>query len=326
MPDSPWDFFDKKVEDFKTLFASSTELVAHGQFAITQSLIDQMVDDVTRELRAARGAPAALRAALNDYMNRCTNLDSRTWADAALKQIKDAGLEASFPITTRMLTSENRDKAKEWAATQYASVWSSAGMTNIPFGILVTADKIRAMYDKEKDRCSETAKMMGAKAVLAAGTRLTAQNKAIFSGGQIAQARMTSGGSRDIVKFEPTSLATTVGKIASAMSSGYMYVFGVLSGVRQDSGLPFPNPEHYILAFAHWPSDVPCFLFWDPDAANSNWKSRPWGTGFGVIYYNAGRLSTAYDQSDFDKVDPWGNHTEFTERHCYQVYSVSPVP
>lgn len=322
------DFFDTKVDEFKKLFASSMDVVEGGQFAVTNALINQRAYDIDKELKATPGAPAAVGAALKDYVKNDTANDYRVRANAALKAIKDATLEGSFPITTKML-SPDPEATVQWAAQKYGAVWTSPGMTNVPVGILVTADKIKVMYDYEKDKCYRTAQAMGAKTVLARASGLKS-NPANYSGGQIAGAKVTSAGTRDLIKY--TSLDQAVGAIVKAMSGGYAYVFGVLSGVQ---GGPSPDPknnvpgdpEHYILAFAQGTlNGKQAFLFWDPDAGVTNLRSRTWGYGFGLIYNSDGHLSTAEDQTDFDKVDAGGDHLNNTARHCYQVFLAAPSP
>ena len=86
---------------------------------------------------------------------------------------------------------------------------------------------------------------------------------------------------------------------------------------------PYPAPEHFLLAFAQ--HDSSAFLFWDPDGTTSNIQSRPWGEGFGVVYYSDNRLSTAYNDADFRAIS--GNfHTNSPRRHLYQVNLAAPMP
>lgn len=317
------DFFDTQVDEFKKLFASSMDVVEGGQFAVTNSLIGERSYDIDTELTAA-GKPPAIKAALKAYTDVDTISDYRARANDALKAIKDAKLEGSFPITTKML-SPDPEATAQWAAQKYSSVWTSPGMTNVPYGILVTADKIKVMYDYEKDKCYRTAQSMGAKTVLAKASGLKSKSTN-YSGGQIAGARIASGGTRDIIKYGSSqSLDSAVSAIVSAMSAGYAYVFGVLSGVQLETA--WPNPEHYVLVFAQGTlNGKQAFLFWDPDAGVTRIKSRGWGFGFGLIFHADGHLSTAEDQSDLDNVNADGDHVNNTDRHCYQVFLAAPSP
>lgn len=315
------DFFDTKVAEFKKLFASSTGLVDGGQFAVTKTLTDKMHDDVTFEVFLNKAGPAAVNKALVDYRKKSTNSDYRLWANAALKAIKDAKLEASYPMATKLLTPDPQ-ATTQWAAQQYGAVWTSSGMTSVPSGIEITADKIKVMFDYEADKCFRTSKAMGMKTVVAMGSKL-APNPQNYSGGQIANAAKTSSGSRDVVTYNSKALDAAVSNIVKAMSAGYAYVFGVLSGTQGS----VTDPEHYILAFAQGSlNGKQAFLFWDPDAAVTNLKTRGWGQGFGLIFHADGHLSTGEDQSDFDNVDGDGDHVNNTDRHCYQVFLAAPSP
>lgn len=315
------DFFDTKVAEFKKLFASSTGLVDGGQFAVTKSFTDKMHDDVTYETWANRAGPAAVNQALKDYRSNRTKSDYRVWANAALKAIKDAKLEASYPMAVKLLTPDPQ-ATTQWAAQQYGAVWTSSGMTSVPGSIEITADKIKVMFDYEADKCFRTSKAMGVKTVVAMGSKL-APNPQNYSGGQIANAAKTSSGNRDVVTYNSKGLDAAVSDIVKAMTAGYAYVFGVLSGAQGS----VTNPEHYILAFAQGTlNGKQAFLFWDPDAAVTNLKSRGWGAGFGLIFHQGGHFSTAEDQSDFDNVDGDGDHLNNTDRHCYQVFLAAPSP
>ena len=125
----------------------------------------------------------------------------------------------------------------------------------------------------------------------------------------------------------------------AAIDAGGFVHCGVLSGALHEHS-KFGSPEHHILVFAYDSIDgQDAFLFWDPDAAKSNIAStksaanpQGWGEGFGVLFSRMGRLTTAFDDADLAAIDrhekakTFGDHTNETLRHCYQVYQLFTLP
>lgn len=314
--------FDKKVVEFKALFAAAPTLVDSGQFQVSNAIKLELGTRVAKELGALMLREDPIYAAAINFFDGSLNDDSRVWADDVLAAIKGSRFEDKVPVTKAIFT-KDPTATEAWAAAQYAAVWGSAGMKSASTAGALTADKAIAAWRYERYKCGATAKGMASKVTAARGSGLTANN-ANYQSTQIANAQLKPSGNREIISYDPKLLDDAVAKIVAGMGKGYLYRFGVQSGMRHENQKnPYPAPEHYLLAFAEF--DGHAFLFWDPDGATSNIASRPWGEGFGVIYHRNGRLSTAYDENDFQQVAS-NYHLLSPRRHLYQVNAAIPLP
>jgi hypothetical protein len=130
---------------------------------------------------------------------------------------------------------------------------------------------------------------------------------------------------RQTVVYDQGQLNAAVDRIKAAISRGYLYKIGVLSGLNhEDSGPRFPNPEHWLLVFAHDGAET--FVFWDSDAVVSDIWTIGWGRGFGLLFHKFGRFSTALDDPDFNTLSNDGEHCLNPRRHRYQAYLAAPLP
>jgi hypothetical protein len=315
--------FDKKVAEFKALFAAAPTLVEFGQFQVSDSLKAKLDAAVTAELGVLMLRENPIWVAVSNFIAEPINEESRTLADDVLAAIKGSAFEDKVPVTKGIFT-KDKTATEAWAAAQYGTVWDTTGILSAPVPAAPTADQVIAAWRYERYKCGRTATSMARKAIAASKSGLK-PDRSNYVSGQIAGAQLVPSGNREIIKYDSKLLADATAKIASSIDKGYIYKFGVQSGRIHENKThnPYPNPEHYLLAFAQF--DNSAFLFWDPDGTTSDIKSRPWGEGFGVIYHRDRRLSTAYDDADFKAIV--GNfHANSPRRHLYQVNLAAPVP
>jgi hypothetical protein len=156
-----------------------------------------------------------------------------------------------------------------------------------------------------------------------------------MAGATVRQVKAASGtetAREDVAHATPARLPDIVARMKAVVDNdGYVHC-GLLSGAKHEMS-KFPQPEHHVLVFAYdTVGGLDAFLFWDPDAARSNIQSTSWGPGFGVLFATPRRLSTAFDDADFDQVvldakSPLhGDHRNDTRRHFYQVYYLQSLP
>lgn len=322
MTDTIITVFDQKVAEFKALFAAAPTLVEFGQFQVSDSLKAKLDAAVTAELRLLMLRENPIWVAVSNYIAESINEGSRTLADDVLAAIKGSAFADKVPVTKRIFTKDNT-ATEAWAAAQYNAVWGATGIAGASVPAEPTADQVLAAWRYERFKCGRTATSMAKKAIAASKSGLK-PDKSNYVSGKIAGAQLIPAGNREIIKYDSKLLADAVAKIASSIKKGYIYKFGVQSGrIHENKAHPYPNPEHYLLAFAQF--DNSAFLFWDPDGTTSDIKSRAWGEGFGVVYHRDNRLSTAFDDADF-KATVGNFHANAPRRHVYQVNLAAPVP
>jgi hypothetical protein len=322
MTDTIITVFDQKVAEFKALFAAAPNLVEFGQFQVSDSLKEKLHAVVEAELRLVMLRENPIWEAVTNFIEAPINQEARTFADDVLAAIKGSAFEDKVPVTKRIFT-KNNTATEAWAAAQYNLVWGSTGIAGAVVPAEPTVDQVIAAWRFERFKCGNTATSMAKKAIAASKSGLK-PDKSNYVNDKIGGAQLVPAGNREVIKYDSKPLADAVAKIASAIKKGYIYKFGVQSGRIHENktGNPYPKPEHYLLAFAHFDN---AFLFWDPDGTTSNIQSRSWGEGFGVVYHRDNRLSTAYNDADFKAIV--GNfHANSPRRHVYQVNLAAPVP
>jgi hypothetical protein len=309
------------VTNFKNTFSASPSLITNGQFQVTDATIIAVLRRVDAEFTRVGAVDSEVRAAFDSFKRDSTD---QATADAVLATIKRKGLEATFPETVKVF-SPDPGATSAWANGMFNTIWGSNAIAAVPAIPDPTAQKIRAANVMEQDKCHKTTVRMGQKLLAARGSTLT-RIPSNYSAGQIANAQLRKQtADRQTVVYDQGQLDAAVDKIKDALSHGYLYKIGVLSGLNhEDSGPRFPNPEHWLLVFAHDNADT--FVFWDSDAVRSDIGTFNWGRGFGLLFHKFGRFSTAMDDPDFNTLYRDGNHVLFQSRHRYQAYLADPIP
>lgn len=319
--------FDQKVAEMKSQFAALPTITRFGQFQVSRTVYMHL-----EWLMRADTMPglSIFNEVWNLYIawaNVRTDNRRIAAARAVVDLIKARGWQ--LPLQRVMAAfSPDYSATPAWAAGAYAAMWTSPGLSGVPYFSLPSADKYFAAWNYEKDRCGYTASYMAAKIIQVRKLKLKPSTANLYSS-KLGDARLRGGAQRDVLVCNPTSLARDVANIQAAIGKGYMYQIGVLSGTRGS----VQRPEHYLLAIATYDNAI---LFWDPDATTSNIASRPWGEGFGVLYHVENRFSTAYNAKDFDDVWPYadesgtgrtfGYHLNSPTRHLYQAFTATPRP
>jgi hypothetical protein len=330
------------LSQFKALCSGHEQLFQYGQFYVTNRTIDDLLATIETELRAnlrfqflppdqLNNAITFFKTALRSPVTEI-NVSRIT---AMLDVIEVGGDLASI----RALFAPNAADAAE-AQRRYTAVWSTDDVGGGPlfFGA-ARLGIAQAAYQIEKVKCFDVLRAFARKLVKKRGFGgLPAAAK--YAEGALAGAAVSgppAGNAADVpqqtIKYgAPAALASAQTRMKAAIDAGGYVQCGLLSGVSHDMSV-FPNPEHYVMAFAHdTVAGQNAFLFWDPDAARSNIASTSWGRGFGVLFGSGTRLSTAADDADLTAIDrtrasaTFGDHVNETRRHCYQVYYLQTLP
>jgi hypothetical protein len=333
---------DQAVSDFKALFGGHDNLYRYGQFYVTNSTIDEIVariESALDDMVVLQLDKTQLEATKKVF--RAMLLDKPVDAiDPAgiLAIIENPGVPHLAPLRQFFVPgAKDRADAREdfdrlWSRTELptARPWSAS---------LPTLQKAKAAFGIEKDRCWQVlralATMLCNKRKVTSLPKSVAYVEGLLAGAalkQVKPATATESARETLVHGTPTRLPDIYAKMKAILDSdGYVHC-GLLSGARHEHS-KFPQPEHHVLVFAYdTVNGVDAFLFWDPDASRSNITSAPWGRGFGMLFATAKRLSTAFDDADFDQIvldttDPLhGDHRNDTRRHFYQVYYLQSLP
>jgi hypothetical protein len=312
------------VSDFKKAFAVNPTLITRGQFQISDATADAVIERVKDEfLKVGLADPEVLAAAKNykEDRKKFTRADT---ADAVLRTIKQKKLETTVPETVNAF-SPDPGATLVWANSMFNMIWGSNAVPPPPMISEPTAQKARVAFKREAGACHDVTVRMARKLLTARGSTLTS-NSLNFAAGQIANAQLRNEErGRQKVVYNQSQLGAAVGKIQVAISRGYLYLIGVLSGFNHTNvGMKFPNPEHWLLLFAHDGNDT--FVFWDSDAAVSNIAQLGWDKGFGLLFHRFGRFSTAMDDPDFNELRDNADHVVSPRRHRYQAYLAKPIP
>lgn len=338
--------FDAAVAEIKALCGPThTQLFRFGQFYVTRRTLDDLLAQITSELRGnLRLAlqPDQLANAIAFFKAKlevaAPDIDRKKILDMLGLIERDgdmAGIRAMFTPTA--LDSAN-------ARAEFNAVWTTTHITAAPLlsSSPASLGKAQAAFAFESDRCHQVLRAFAAKLLKARGIGVLPRTVELSAGdlaGQLPQ-QVSPAGAGDItarqtiVYTRPDVLAAATARMRAALEKkGYVHC-GVLSGAMHEHS-KFPNPEHHILVIEHDTIDgQKAFLFWDPDAAHSNIASTGWGNGFGVLFSRDGRLCTGVDDADLADIDrlglptnkTFGDHLRDTRRHCYQVYTVQTLP
>jgi hypothetical protein len=311
------------VKDFKAAFAANQLLITRGQSQVMIATTIKVEERVLTEFARVGSVDPDVQAAFDNYVK---NVLSKPRADAVLHAVKHKQLETTLPETVKAF-SPDPEATKAWANGLFNTIWGSNAITPPPPIINPTAQKVRAAFEVEKDACHATTVAMARKFLHAKRPTLTSI-PANYSSGQIAHAvcpQTLEAGRRQTIRYHQAELDAAVGRIQAAIARGYLYKIGVESGLNHlDSGPRFPNPEHWLLLFAHDGADA--FVFWDSTPFSSHLAQFDWGPGFGLLFHKFGRFSTAWDDSDFNELSDKGDHVYNQTRHRYQAYLAQPIP
>ncbi|MBF6193949.1 matrixin family metalloprotease [Nocardia implantans] len=333
--------FDAAVAAFKADFGSHTQMFTDGQFYVTNKTVAGMIRQIEAELRSnlrLQFFPATELTKAIEFFRKKLNADPID-VGAILAMLNLLEVDGDmFPIR-QLFTTGKTDAAA--ARADFQQLWSTPDIPPAPYwsGSADTIGKVFAAHELEKDRCFEVLRAMARK-LLAKRGAVTLPPTAVISSGRLADAVVVPGvaatadevATQRIQHNSPGALAAAYARMRATLDAGGFVHCGVLSGAAHERS-KFPQPEHHVLVFAHDTiAGKDAFLFWDPDAAHTEITSTTWGRGFGVLFATATRLSTAVDDADLAKIDrhkaakEFGDHTNDTRRHCYQVYYLQSLP
>jgi hypothetical protein len=337
--------FDQPVASLKKLFETYPDLYTHGQFHITNHILNGILNAAKLELDSnirLKFAPQAVREQImGGLRGSIEHIPVAQLNVPALNALLGAfEVQGDFAAIHERLNNKPPGAAEASAVLNaYNHIWSKPTLpTGIPYGILrFDIQTARAAYAFEKDKCFTTCRSFADKVLAKRQVSKLARNLQI-SNGMIAGATFTGKPSvpgpleepQTITYKAPAQLESYAQTMRLAINAGAVVQCGVLSGVR---GAVNQQPEHYLLAFAHGDVDgQKAFLFWDPDAQRSNLGWTNWGPGFGVLFSRPGHLCTAVDDSDLSNIDrdknslTFGDHQSEKRRHCYQVFYIQTLP
>lgn len=333
---------DQAVSDFKALFGGHDTLYRYGQFYVTNSTRDDIVariESALDDMAVLQLNPDQLKATKAFFRKNLVDTPIMALDPAAiLAVIEDPGVPHLAPLR-QFFAPGASDRAD--ARRDFDGLWSRTELpTGRPWsGSFPTLQKTRAAFDIEKDRCWQVLRALAT--MLCNKRKVTSLPKSIayvegqLAGATVRQVKAASGtetAREEVAHGTPVRLPDIVAKMKAIVDNdGYVHC-GLLSGAKHEMS-KFPQPEHHVLVFAYdTVSGLDAFLFWDPDAARSNIKATSWGPGFGLLFATARRLSTAFDDADFDQIvldakSPLhGDHRNETRRHFYQVYYLQSLP
>jgi hypothetical protein len=312
------------VKDFKSAFAVNPALITNGQFQIADATADAVIERVKNEFLKVGLADPEVLAAAKTYKEDRKKFTRSDTADAVLRTIKQKKLEKTVPETVKAF-SPDPGATLVWANSLFNMIWGSNAVPPPPTISEPTAQKARVAFKREEGACHDVTVRMARKLLTARGSTLTSI-PSNFAAGQMANAQLQNEKrGRQKVVYNQGQLDTAVGRIQAAISRGFLYLIGVLSGFNHTNvGMKFPNPEHWLLVFAHDGADT--FVFWDSDAERSNIAQLGWGQGFGLLFHKFGRFSTAMDDADFNELRDNADHVVSPRRHRYQAYLAAPIP
>ena len=340
---------DQAVTDFKALFGTHTEMFEYGQFYVTERTLADLRKVIEAEIRGNLrfqfAMPAQLEGTVAFFKNQLSVGIDKIDVGVINAMLDNLERDGDLAAIRRLLKPTAEDKAN--AKRDFDALWNNSVIPTSPLYPASEASlgKARAASLLENDRCFQVVRSMSEK-VLKARAVASLPAGVSFATGALGGAIPveTSPASGDQVAQQtlnymvPAQLASGLVRMKRALDAGGQVHCGVLSGAQHDHS-KFPQPEHHVIVIAHDQIDGrDAFLFWDPDAVNSNIESAHWGRGFGVLLGSASRLSTAIDDADLKAIDrrprlaggignsEFGNHSGEPHRHCYQVYFVQTLP
>ena len=330
------------VTAFKALYAGHARLYKFGQFYVTKRTIDDLIETIASELRGnlrVSTVPAELAGAIAFFRSKLTVEVMQIDVRAIITQLDLIEHNGDMTPIRALLKPTAADRAN--AQRDLNAVWSRPTM---PPGAPNSASeptlgKAQAASALEHDKCFQVLRtqaswLLKQRGIVSLPASATISNGAV--GGAFVHPTVAGAGSdvpQQTIRYSaPAALATTITRMKAAIDEhGYVHC-GVMSGARHENSA-FPQPEHHVLVFAYDRiDDQDAFVFWDPDGGRSNIASTAWGDGFGVLFGNTTRLSTATSDGDLLQInrvkeDPrFGDHVAETRRHCYQVYNVQTLP
>lgn len=332
---------DNAVQEFKNLFNNHKELFLFGQFYLHNRYFDQLIAEFKSIMQANPFFlvnPQLLEPQL-ELIKKFLSLPANQLTEQNINNffntIDPTGI---FTSSVRPILSPGSADL-EAVKQDYTMVWSSPEIGNAPPYLGVSSfPKYLASFKYEKDKCFDTCRSFTRKLLKARGITTIPANAKI-SDGAIAQATVkrsfrdpASGVVSDVIVYgAPTALSNILTKIKAAIDAKCVVQCGVLSGLFHEHS-SFPTPEHYILIFGYdTVGGKDMFLFWDPDAVRSNIASTTWGRGFGCLFFESGRFSTAINNNDLFNIEVasnefFGDHLSEPVRHRYQVYYLQTLP
>lgn len=315
------------VADFNQTFAANIKLVQLGQFQIQDQVYSSLIASVDDELAAkASVVDQEINEAWNALKSSMELDGDIAGAQRALKKaIEDKGLKNELPDTWSILTD---GCSPSWAENLYYQIWGNTDILPSPDIGKPSIAKYISARANEVSKCFDSTRSLAKKYLKAKGRSNLPKSLGI-SQGIIANCRIVpgmntpDGHATQSVSYNDTQLRSLVAHMKQAIDAGYLILCGGLSGIAHEMAI-YPNPEHYVLLFAHDGRDA--FVFWDSDKTESKIESLGWGVGFGILFYRNNRLSTAYSDEDFKNVDSGGIHIAEPRRHRYQIYYVQTLP
>jgi hypothetical protein len=352
--------FDDAVTEFKRILAVNPLLYSSGQFYATSlaraSLLADLATSLANDLCLTFLGRSRNRDLVRRLVSKVAPLLSEPYAQALIQRtLTDPSNVGDCVLTSALQlfqTATPTPAETAGAKRTFDGIWSDARIEDTPYLYTPSGTFSRYIAAKLLDnvQCFQVSQSMANKVLPSRGGSSVPSRDRI-SQGLIAQACVVDPGQspgpdqrpQTVRYLDQASLQATASAMEHVIDSKGLVQCGVLSGVRQDSGglqpcgakpsSALPQPEHYLLVFAHGElSGKKAFLFWDPDANRSNIAATNWGPGFGCLFSDSGRLSTAFDNDDLQAVivdarsDFEGDHAQDPRRHRYQVYYARSLP
>ena len=325
-----------KIEKFKSDFIGHEQLYQYGQFYVTNRTIDYVLATVEQIIRSDVGFmfsnPQEIENLIQFFRSKLSVRVQEIDLNGINAMISLVEVNRNLEALRALFVQGPQDMAK--AQTNFNIVWQSTDIGSAPpwFGILAFSDALAA-YQLEKTKCFEVLGSFARKLHKKRGITSLPVNLRLSNGIIAGALPQDSGiGQLRIGYNSPQDLVALYSQFRRIIDAGGFIQCGVLSGALHEQS-SFPNPEHYILIFDYGIVDgKPVFLFWDPDAAQSNISTTQWGTGFGCLFALANSFSTGSEEADLvnidinSKSDDFGNHLNDTRRHRYQVYYIQTLP
>lgn len=342
---------DRAASAFQAHFAAHPQLYTYGQFYLGNRYLDDMLNIVRADLggevpymvspHLIDPAGEEFRELLIQYPRDLSPASVQNLAQT-LHQLAQLVIPSGTAVQTGIFTPGPPDVAGMKA--DYEVVWSTPAIGSAPPWLAAGSSLFRkyiAAYPWERDKCFATARAFARKLQSGRNVASVPQphriSEGVIAGASPSRFRdPNSGIESEKLRYNATltSYAPRLKAAIGDLERGAVIQCGVLSGAFHEQSR-FPKPEHYILVFAHDTLDgQQGFLFWDPDTGSGFISGKSWGRGFGLLFLNERRLSTARDDQDFLQVhndrrkrERCGDYILVPhKRHRYQVFYLQTLP
>jgi hypothetical protein len=331
---------ENAITQFRSHFPGHEQMFRHGQFYVHNRMISELIGQIETALRnnvrLQFALPGHVDGAIRFFTAKLS--ESPIPVSQILQMLDTLDVGGDLAPIRAMLGSAPQDAADMQNA--FSTVWSSDTIPSGPLHLgAATLGKAQAAFDLEKTKCYEVLRALARKLLksrsissLPAAAKVSegATGNAFIQG---AAPGAETEVPQQVVRYNaPAALNAAMERMKATLDAGGYVQCGLLSGVSHERSA-FPQPEHYVMAFAYdTVNGQNAYLCWDPDAARSNIASTGWGRGLTVLFGATGRLSSAADDADLTAIDrnktspTFGDHQGERVRHCYQAYYLQSLP